>query len=298
MLHALDGFALIGAIVLAGWAVGRFAGLPETTEEIVGRLVYTILAPCLLFTVVARADPDVLFSEPLLVSGLAALLTFIAYGLIFFRRDRRTRIMGGMCAGYVNANYIGIPIATYVLNDAALVVPIMMLQLLVITPIVLALLTSGSAREAVLSALRNPLVVAVALGATVAATGLRIPAVVADPLNVIGQATVPLVLIAFGLSLHGRAILAPGPDRAPTLVAVAGKTAGMPAIAFLLALLFRLPHHETYAVTVLAGLPTAQNVFLHAQRFRTGLILARDAVFLSTIACVPVLLLIAVLFTR
>ena len=32
--------------------------------------------------------------------------------------------MGALTAGYTNANYIGIPVATYVLGDAALVVPI------------------------------------------------------------------------------------------------------------------------------------------------------------------------------
>lgn len=297
MLHALDGFVLIGAIVLVGWVVRRFLGLPAGAEDILGRLVYAVLAPCLLFTVVARADPRVLFSEPLLVSAAAAGLTFLAYGLIFFRRDRGSRIMGAMCAGYVNANYIGIPIATYVLHDAALVVPIVMLQLLVITPIVLAVLTSGSVREAAVSSVRNPLIVAVAGGAVLAVTGLRVPPVLEAPLTVIGQATVPLVLLAFGMSLHGRRILAPGPDRTATVVAVAGKTAGMPAIAFLLAFLLRLPHQQTYAVTVLAALPTAQNVFLYAQRSRTGLVLVRDAIFLSTVVCAPVLLLITLLFT-
>jgi predicted permease len=48
-------------------------------------------------------------------------------------------------------------------------------------------------------------------------------------------------------------------------------------------------------VTVLAALPTAQNVFLYGQRFETGLVLARDAIFLSTVLCVPALLLIALL---
>ncbi|MEU4243292.1 AEC family transporter [Actinoplanes sp. NPDC026619] len=298
MAHALDGFALIGAIVLVGWLVGRFLGLSAEAEEALGKLVYAVLAPCLLFTVVARADLHVLFSEPLLVSGVAAVLTFLAYALIFHRRDRGTRIVGALGAGYVNANYIGIPIATYVLNDAALVVPIVMLQLLVITPIVLAMLAGGgNIRATLASSLRNPLIVAVALGTVVAATGVELPTLIVDPLTVIGQATVPLVLIAFGMSLHGRRILAPGPDRLPTIIAVAFKTAGMPATAFLLALLLRLPRTEVYAVTVLAALPTAQNVFLYAQRFQTGLIVARDAIFLSTIVCAPALLLIALLFT-
>ena len=73
---------------------------------------------------------------------------------------------------------------------------------------------------------------------------------------------------------------------------------GMPTIAFLLAVLLGLDHRAVYAVTVLAALPTAQNIFLYAQRFRTGLTLVRDVIFLSTALCVPVLLLLTVLFSR
>jgi malonate transporter len=97
--------------------------------------------------------------------------------------------------------------------------------------------------------------------------------------------------------LSGRRVLAPGPDRLPAIAAVTLKTVIMPAIAFVLAVSLGLGRPETYAVTVLAGLPTAQNIFLYAQRFETGLVLARDAVFLSSITCVPALLLIAALFS-
>jgi malonate transporter len=303
MISALSGFALIGVIVLVGWATGRWAGLPENAEAVLGRLVYSVMTPCLLFTGVAAADLGVLLSEPLIVSTAAAIGCFALHVLIARGRDRGTRIVGALAAGYTNANYIGIPVATYVLGDAALVVPIVMLQLLVITPIALALLevaTTGHAslRSTLTAPLRNPLIVAVLSGLIVSATGLRLPAALAHPIATIGSAAVPVVLIAFGMSLSGRRVLAPGPDRVATIAAVALKTAGMPALAFLLAVALGLPRDTTYAVTVLAALPTAQNIFLYAQRFETGLRLARDAIFLSTLACVPVLLLIAILFTR
>jgi malonate transporter and related proteins len=174
--------------------------------------------------------------------------------------------------------------------------------LLIVTPIALTLLevaTTGHAspRTTVTAPLRNPLIVAVLAGVS-SLTGVRLPAVLADPVATIGSAAVPVVLLAFGMSLSGRPVLAPGPDRTATIAAVALKTAGMPAIAFLLAAGLGLPREAVYAVTVLAALPTAQNIFLYAQRFGTGLVVARDAIFLSTICCVPVLLLIAVLFTR
>jgi malonate transporter len=301
MISALSGFALIGVIVAVGWAAGRWAGLPDNTEAVLGRLVYSVMTPCLLYTGVAAADLRLLLSEPLIVSTAAAIGCFALHVLIVRHRDRGARIVGALAAGYTNANYIGIPVATYVLGDPALVVPIVMLQLLIITPIALTLLefaTTGhaSVRSTVTAPLRNPLIVAVLLGLVTSVTGLRLPAVLAHPVATIGSAAVPVVLIAFGMSLSGRRVLAPGTDRVATVAAVALKTAGMPALAFLLAVTLGLSRDATYPVTVLAALPTAQNIFLYAQRFQTGLTLARDAIFLSTVVCVPVLLLIALLF--
>ena len=302
MISALSGFALIGVIVLVGWATRRWGGLPENAEAVLGRLVYSVMTPCLLFSGVAAADLGVLLSEPLVVSTAAALGCFGLHALIVRRGDRGTRIVGALAAGYTNANYIGIPVATYVLGDAALVVPIVMLQLLIVTPVALTLLefaTAGHAswRSTATAPVRNPLIVAVVLGLVSSVTGLRLPAVLAHPIATIGSAAVPVVLIAFGMSLSGLRLLAPGPDRVATITAVVLKTAGMPAFAFLLAVALGLARDATYAVTVLAGLPTAQNIFLYAQRFQTGLALARDAIFLSTVVCVPALLLIAILFT-
>jgi predicted permease len=124
---------------------------------------------------------------------------------------------------------------------------------------------------------------------------MRLPTVIAAPITTMGHAAVPVVLIAFGMSLSGRRVLAAGPDRIATIAAVLLKIAGMPAIAFLLAVVLGLSHERAYAVSVLAALPTAQNIFLYGQRFGVGLVLARDAIFLSTLLCAPALLLITLL---
>ena len=50
---------------------------------------------------------------------------------------------------------------------------------------------------------------------------------------------------------------------------------------------------DLLAVTVIAALPTAQNVFNHAVRYDRGVLLARDTIFVSTLSSVPVLILIA-----
>ena len=49
------------------------------------------------------------------------------------------------------------------------------------------------------------------------------------------------------------------------------------------------------AVTVLSALPTAQNVFVIATRYDRATLLARDAIFVSTLASVPVIAVVAAL---
>jgi malonate transporter and related proteins len=302
VISALSGFVVIGVIVLAGWIAGRWGRLPAETEAVAGRLAYTVLSPCLLFTSAAASDPGALFTEPLLVSAAAALLCFGLHTFTTRGRDPGPRIVGSLAAGYVNAAFIGIPVAAYVLHDTALVVPIIMLQLLVFMPITVTLLelaTTGhtSWRASLTVPLRGPLTVAVVLGIVVSVTEVRLPAVLTDPIAAMGNSAAPVVLVAFGLSLSGRRLLEPGPDRLPVVAAAVLKTVVMPALALLMALAWRLSPAETYAVTVLAALPAAQNVFLYAQAFNTGVVLARDAVFLSTLASAPALVTIAILHT-
>ena len=67
-----------------------------------------------------------------------------------------------------------------------------------------------------------------------------------------------------------------------------------PLAAYLLArYVLGLQSVELLAVTVVAALPTAQNVFTFAVRYGQAEVLARDAIFVSTLGSVPVLLLIA-----
>src|SRR4029453_5900904 len=98
-------------------------------------------------------------------------------------------------------------------------------------------------------------------------------------IELIGHAAVPLMLIAYGLSLHGQRLLEPGTGRRDVLVATVLKLAGMPVAAWALARFrFGLDGIELYAVTVLAALPTAQNVFVFAQRYETAEVVARHRV--------------------
>ena len=72
----------------------------------------------------------------------------------------------------------------------------------------------------------------------------------------------------------------------------------MPAVALLVArYALHLSAHQVLTVVLLAALPTAQNVFNYADRYETDVVLARDVVLLTTLASLPVLLLLSVVLT-
>ncbi|MDF1477622.1 AEC family transporter [Leifsonia sp. H3M29-4] len=307
MIGVLTGFAVIAVIVLVGYLVGRLGVLGEHAGFVLGRIGFAVLTPCLLLTVLSEADIAHLFSALLPVSAIAAVavgLLFAAVARFVWRRPVSETVVGSLASGYVNANNIGIPVSLYVLGDPALSAPVVLLQMLVFAPIALTILDSQtrgvvSLRRVLLQPVTNPLVVASVLGVLIAVTGVQLPAAVLEPFKLIGGAAVPVILIAFGISLHGQRPLAPGTARRDVVLATALKLTVMPLVAWSLGrFVFSLDGEQLFAVTVLAALPSAQNVFNYAQRYERGVILARDVVLLTTIGAVPVIALIAALLAR
>ncbi|MCA0252101.1 MAG: AEC family transporter [Actinobacteria bacterium] len=304
MVDILTGFAVITLAVLAGYLTARLGFLGDGAGPVLSRLSFFVLAPFLLFSVLATADVRALFSSLLPVSAIAALTTMASFAVVarlVWRRDLGNTVIGALGAGYVNANNIGIPIAVYMLGNAAYAAPIVLLQLLIFAPIALACLDGQvmgrlSLGSLVRSVATNPIIIASLAGLVVALLGVELPQIVLAPIESVGHAAVPVILIAFGMSLHGQRVLEPGSGRRDAVLAGVLKLFAMPAVAYLVGRFgFGLDDSALYAVTVLGALPSAQNVFLYAQRYGVGETIARDAVFLTTLGSLPVLFGIALL---
>ena len=254
--------------------------------------------------VLATADVHTLFSALLPVSAIAAVSVFAVYVVVarfVWRRSVGETLIGTLSAGQVNSNNIGIPLSLYLLGSAAYPAPVILLQLIVFTPITMAIfeaISTGQRRAwpILRRTLTNPLVVGSVLGVAVSLSGIDLPAMVYEPARLIADACVPVLLISYGISLYGQRVLGASGRRRDILLASALKLFVMPLVAWSTArFMFGLDDHDVLVITVLAALPTAQNVFNYAQRFDVGETIARDTVFLTTLGCVPALLLITVL---
>ena len=306
MSGVLTGFVVIGIIIAVGYVVGRIDLLGPHGQPVIARAVFFVLSPCLLFTVLAEAEVSRLFSPLLVVSliaAVAAFVVFLAIAVLIWRRKVPEATIGALASGYVNANNIGIPVSVYVLGDATYSAPVVLLQMLIFAPVALTLLDLGTGGRAsigriLMQPFRNPIIIGSLLGLLVSVTGVTLPEAVLEPFSLIGMAALPLMLLSFGMSLSGSRLLQPGSGRRDVLLATSIKLAIMPVAAWLVGRYgFGITGHELFAVVVLAGLPTAQNVFNYAQRYSRGVILARDTILLTTVGSVAVLLVASLLLT-
>ncbi|MFF9687947.1 AEC family transporter [Streptomyces sp. NPDC014623] len=304
MQGVLTGFAVIAVVIGVGYILGRRGHLGDDGRAVLTGLAFNVATPALLFTTLASADLSVIFSQRLLVTATAtaaAAALFVTVGLLRGWGTGELTI-GALCSSYVNAGNLGIPIAVYVLGDASLVAPVLLFQQIVVTPLALTVLDlsrPGEPRplwQRLTTPFRNPMAVGSSAGVAMAATGWTIPSPALEPLTLLGNMSVPAVLLAFGLSLRGSGIPARGDNRPAIALSAALKTTVQPFIAWGVgAGVFHLHGAALLDVVVTSALPAAQNLYTYASKYRVAEQLARESILLSTILSVPVLITIAAL---
>lgn len=303
MQQVLTGFSVVLVVIAVGFLLGRRNSLGNGGRQALASLVYLVATPALLFDRLITTDPAEVLSANFVVIVASALVT----GFLFFllcrtvlRRSTSDAIIGMLSASYANAGNLGIPLAVYVLDDAAAVVPVILFQVAFYAPVALTALDvanfsrrSPPLRNLIVVPLSNPMVIAAVAGMLVSFFAVPVPEVVTEPVGMLAGAAVPLALLVFGMSLAGGAVLTEG--RAAAVLATVFKVVLMPTVAGLLAhFLFGMEGDALLTAVVLGALPTAQNVYTYALRFRTAENLARDAGLLSTLASFPVLVIVSV----
>jgi malonate transporter and related proteins len=304
----LAGFATIGIIIGLGFLLAQLRILDATALGVLTRVAFYVASPALMITVLGGTDAHRLLSANLVASlGSVAVAATIAVlvARLLWRREAGDTVIATFCSAYVNAGNLGLPIAAYALGDAALIAPMLLAQLLILQPSGLAVLDAityvpspGISRGRLLlirlsQPLRNPLALGSLIGLVLALTGFKLPLIINAPLTLVGGIAVPAMLLAYGISL--RLGPRPGSGEPPIQIAtlVSIKLLVQPITAYLIgAYALGLVGRDLLAVTVIAALPTAQNVFTFAVRYDRGVILARDMIFVATLLSVPAILII------
>lgn len=310
MQGVITGFAIIFVVIAAGWLLGRTGIIgPGKQRLMFNQTAFYVCTPALIFSSVATSDPGNFVSPIVLVISAATILTSVIYilvSLLFFRQDVPTTTIGAASASYYNSVNIGLPVSIYVLGNATHVIPTLLVQMAVFTPIILAFLGSQNGTGSMLrrtavsvrNAIFSPVVLGAVLGLLVAVSGWTVPAPVMEPLTILGGASIPMILMSFGASLTAGGVLADARARPGTITSTILKVVGMPLIAWLICLVAGIEGELMYTAVILSALPTAQNIYNYAATYQRGETVARDTVFLTTFLSLPAMLIIALLFGR
>jgi predicted permease len=210
-------FATIWAVTAVGWLIGRTNLLGPAAESVLARLVFFIATPALLFATFARSSLADVLSPALaaFVIGVVVLMAAtVALARFGWRLSRGESVVAALCASYVNAANLGIPVASFVFGDFSVVAPVLLFQLLLAAPTALAILETedpsrstvepGIVRRLILLPVRNPIMLASAAGLALALLGVHVSDGLLRPFQLVGQAAVPIALIALGASLGTR----------------------------------------------------------------------------------------------
>jgi predicted permease len=305
VIGVIEGFVVVGAIIAIGFVLARFEILDEKAQDALSRLAFSVGLPALMFSTIATSHVSAVFSSAALVSFLSAIAVMVVYLIVaaIARWGVARSVVGALASGYVNSSNLGIPLSVYILGSASFVTPIMLYQLALITPIALTVLdmTARHPPEVTRLArltmpLRNPVTMASAAGIMCSLTGWQPPDLVLEPIGMLAVMTVPMMLLAFGMSLRTRGEVSTGSDRSSIALASVLKAVVQPAIAYVLAAwVFQLDAPTVFAVVACAVLPTGQNVFIYAKRYEAAPAATRSVVLVTTAAAVPLLLAAAAL---
>lgn len=298
----LTGFTTILVVIAAGAALAHVGVLDRRSQRTLGEIAFFVASPALMVVTISQVHLESAAANLVAstVSLAAVFATYVLLARLRWRLDPGALLIGALSSSYVNAGNLGIAIAAYVVGDLTVVVPTLLVQMLLVQPAALIVLDRITGRgEGARAALRrlvtNPLTVAAVVGMVLATTGWTLPGPVQAPLEMLAGAAIPLMLMSYGGALRLSPPLGRAGHNGEVVLVTVLKMVVMPVVAWLIGVGLGLEDRVLLGVVITAALPTAQNIFLHATRYRVGEDVARESILITTLASLPVALLVAVL---
>lgn len=262
-------FALIALGAVLGWA--RFPG-GEFWPRL-ERFIYYLLFPAMLVATLASAEVSRVSVLPLAITLVGTMV--LLGGVLWLARGwlaLSPPVFTSAFQGVVRFNtYVGVAGAAALYGEPGLTVAAVAIALMVPTAnilCVLAFIVSGtqgpaSVGKSMLALVRNPLILACLAGVGLNVSGIGLPGVSAPAIELLGQAALPLGLVAVGVALRLSALWRGG--RAFWLSSVL-KLIITPLLVLGLAWLFGLHGVDLGVALLFAALPTATSAYILARQ--------------------------------
>ena len=280
------------AIIALGYGAGRTGFFNEDATKYLTKFVFFFALSAMIFRFAANIELSEVWDARLIAAYLWG--TAFVYGIatiVGFLRNLNvaTNAIEAQCAVIGNIGFLGLPMLTLILGEAA-VGPIMMMlavDLIIFSSLVVILVTGSQdgqmsiriLKTVGLGLVKNPMIVAMTLGLLCSGFDLTIPVPLNEFLAILGGAATPGALFAIGASLA---------TKSAERIEVAGwltfcKLVLHPAfVAFGALFLFSVDPYSAAVLIAAASLPVAGNVYMLAQHYSVAPQRVSAAILVST----------------
>jgi predicted permease len=281
-------------IVGFGYAAAWRQLFPEVGVDMLMKFTQGFAIPCLLFGAIATLDLGSGFRPGLLISFYAGALAGFAVGLfgarLLFGRSWEDSVAIGFCALFSNSVLLGLPITERAYGTEALASNFVIVSVhapfcygVGITVMEIVRARGGPLRNLPGKVLRamfsNALIIAIALGFAVNLSGIPLPTVVSDAVDMMARAALPAALFGLGGVLYR---YRPEGDFRVIAFITAVSLLLHPAITLGLAQLFGVGEGPTRSAVVTAAMAPGVNAYLFASMYGTAKRVAASTVLLAT----------------
>lgn len=279
-------------IVGIGWIAARTGLLSVAVGDALSRYVFTLALPCYLFSTIGTHPlPDrVPLAYWAAYFGSMAAVWVLTQQLVrrALRMTRTEAVIAGLGVAQANTAMVGVPLIMQVYGpDGAVPVALLLGVNLPVTMTAATVLFEaggeGGWRRTGLKLARNfathPVLIGIFLSFLAAATQLQLPEPLLRMLTQIGGSMAPCALIGLGIALHRYGL--GGQVQAVALIS-AMKLLVMPLGVWAIGTALGLEQMFVGAAVLFASAPCGINVYIFAQRYRTGEPMAAGAICVTT----------------
>ncbi len=247
-----------------------------------------LLTPALIFTSLVQQEIPPSATFRIVATLLVANAFIIATSLIVsfaLRHDRAMRSAFVLSTGFPNAGNMALPVLLLAFGEEGLAVGVIVFVTMAIMGQSLGVFIAAGSNLNMLESLKQifklPAIYAIVAALAVRATGVELPHIVSSPIDMLAQASIPMMLVVLGFQLGGELRLE---SAASLTAAVMVRLLASVPLAYLSATLLGLDDLARGVVMTVYAMPVAVFTIILATEFKTNPRFVTNAVVTSTFA--------------
>lgn len=302
MIENVEVMVVLFIMVILGYVLYKLGYMGDKFEQKLSAIVIDVTCPALILSSVMGSEiPDRSLILPLLVTGFLTYILLLVYGFLvprFITQDRDARGMIGFVLMFANVGFIGYPIVASIFGVKAVFYAALLNMpntFFIFTAGVMLVKGEYSIKSINPKLLFSPAMIAAFVAALMVAFGIHTPVMIARPMTMVGNITVPASLMIIGSSM-ARLSLREIVGSPKVYVASVLRLSVVPLSVYFLFKICGVSDVINNINTVVIAMPVASFGTMFCMKYGRNPSLMTEMTFITTVASILSIPLVTLLF--